>query len=106
MKTRLSFGKDYIIPKPFDPRLITTVPPAVAKAAIDSGVATAPIEDWDRYEKSLESRLGNSQKMVRYFMIEQKAPKALVFAEADQMDVLKAAQIVQEEGIAILFYWK
>ena len=100
-ETRLSFGKDYIIPKPFDPRLITTVPVAVAKAAIDSGVAQAPIEDWDRYKEVLESRLGNSQKMVRLLHNRAKSdPKRLVFAEADQMDVLKAAQIVEEEGIA------
>jgi|TARA_B110000285_G_scaffold232668_1_gene304346 malate dehydrogenase (oxaloacetate-decarboxylating)(NADP+) len=100
-QTRLSFGKDYIIPKPFDPRLITRVPPAVAKAAMDSGVAIAPIEDWDRYKETLASRLGNSQKMVRLLHDRAKsAPKRLVFAEADQMDVLKAAQIVEEEGIA------
>ena len=100
-KTRLSFGKDYIIPKPFDPRLITTVPPAVAKAAIDSGVATEPIEDWGRYGETLEKRLGNTQKMIRQLHDRAKAsPKRLVFAEADQMDVLKAAQIVLEEGIA------
>ncbi|MDC1031724.1 NADP-dependent malic enzyme [Flavobacteriaceae bacterium] len=100
-ETRLSFGNDYIIPKPFDPRLITTVPIAVAKAAMDSGVAQAPIEDWDRYKEVLESRLGNSQKMVRLLHDRAKSdPKRLVFAEADQMDVLKAAQIVEEEGIA------
>ena len=100
-ETRLSFGKDYIIPKPFDPRLITTVPIAVAKAAMDSGVAQAPIEDWDRYKEVLESRLGNSQKIVRLLHDRAKSdPKRLVFAEADQMDVLKAAQIVEEEGIA------
>ena len=100
-KTRLSFGKEYIIPKPFDPRLITTVPPAVAQAAMDSGVATEPIEDWDRYAIALEKRLGNSQKIVRLLHDRAKAaPKRLVFAEADQMDVLKAAQIVHEEGIA------
>ena len=101
-ETRLSFGKNYIIPKPFDPRLITTLPPAVAKAAMDSDVATEPIEDWDRYISSLEKRLGNSQKMVRLLHDRAKlSPKRLVFAEADQMDVLKAAQIVYEEGIAI-----
>jgi malate dehydrogenase (oxaloacetate-decarboxylating)(NADP+) len=100
-ETRLSFGKEYIIPKPFDPRLITTVPPAVAQAAMDSGVATEPIEDWERYAIALEKRLGNSQKMVRLLHDRAKAaPKRLVFAEADQMDVLKAAQIVHEEGIA------
>ena len=101
-ETRLSFGKNYIIPKPFDPRLITTLPPAVAKAAMDSGVATEPIDDWNRYISSLENRLGNSQKMVRLLHDRAKlSPKRLVFAEADQMDVLKAAQIVYEEGIAI-----
>ena len=100
-QTRLSFGKNYIIPKPFDPRLITTIPPAVAKAAIESGVAKEPIEDWDRYKETLEKRLGNTQKMVRLLHDRAKAsPKRLVFAEADQMDVLKAAQIVYEEGIA------
>lgn len=101
-KTRLTFGREYIIPKPFDPRLISTIPIAVAKAAIESGVATEPIEDWERYKEELSSRLGNSQKMVRILHDRAKAsPKRLVFAEADQMDVLKAAQIVQEEGIAI-----
>ena len=100
-ETRLSFGKNYIIPKPFDPRLITTVPPAVAKAAMDSGVATEPIVDWDRYSETLEKRLGNTQKIVRLLHDRAKAsPKRLVFAEADHMDVLKAAQIVHEEGIA------
>ena len=60
--TRLSFGRDYIIPKPFDPRLIIKVPPAVAKAAMESGVAREPIENWERYTESLEQRLGNTQK--------------------------------------------
>ena len=101
-KTRLTFGRDYIIPKPFDPRLISTIPIAVAKAAIESGVATESIDDWDRYKEELTGRLGNSQKMVRILHDRAKAsPKRLIFAEADQMDVLKAAQIVQEEGIAI-----
>ena len=100
-ETRLSFGKEYIIPKPFDPRLITTVPPAVAKAAMDSGVATHPIEDWERYEETLAQRLGNSQKMVRDLHDRARTkPKRVVFTEADQLDVLKAAQIVLEEGIA------
>ncbi len=100
-ETRLSFGKEYIIPKPFDPRLITTVPLAVAKAAMDSGVATHPIEDWERYEEILAQRLGNSQKMVRDLHDRARTkPKRVVFTEADQLDVLKAAQIVLEEGIA------
>ena len=101
-ETRLSFGRDYIIPKPFDPRLIIKVPPAVAKAAMESGVAREPIENWERYTESLEQRLGNTQKMIRLLHDRAKsAPKRLVFAEADQMDVLKAAQIVFEESIAI-----
>jgi len=101
-QTRLTFGREYIIPKPFDPRLISTIPVAVAKAAIASGVATEPITDWDRYTEELAGRLGNSQKMVRLLHDRAKAaPKRLVFAEADHMDVLKAAQIVHEEGIAI-----
>jgi malate dehydrogenase (oxaloacetate-decarboxylating)(NADP+) len=101
-QTRLTFGKDYIIPKPFDPRLLVEIPPEVAKAAMDSGVATAPIEDWDRYKETLQSRLGNDQKLVR--MLHNRAkidPQRVVFTEADQLDVLKAAQIVLEEKIAI-----
>ena len=101
-QTRLSFGKDYIIPKPFDPRLLVEIPPEVAKAAIESGVATAPIEDWDRYKETLQSRLGNDQKLVRLLHNRAKInPQRVVFTEADQLDVLKAAQIVFEEKIAI-----
>ncbi|RCW93236.1 NADP-dependent malic enzyme [Winogradskyella arenosi] len=100
-ETRLAFGKDYIIPKPFDPRLIAVVPPAVAKAAMESGVAKEPIEDWARYENILLERLGSDNKLVRMLLGRAKAnPKRVVFAEADQLDVLKAAQIVYEEGIA------
>ena len=99
-ETKLNFGRDYIIPKPFDPRLIRKVPVAVAKAAMKSGVSTSPIKDWDRYEMELEERLGNSQKIVRTIHLRAKsAPKRIVFAEADQLDVLKAAQIVKEEKI-------
>jgi len=99
-ETRLSFGKEYIIPKPFDPRLITKVPPAVAKAAMDSGVATQPIEDWESYSESLEALLGSDQKLIRLLHDRAKAaPKRIVYAEADCLDVLKAAQIVQEENI-------
>ena len=101
-QTRLSFGKDYIIPKPFDPRLLVEIPPEVAKAAIESGVATAPIEDWERYKETLQSRLGNDQKLVRLLHNRAKInPQRVVFTEADQLDVLKAAQIVFEEKIAI-----
>ncbi|MGB1307511.1 MAG: NADP-dependent malic enzyme [Oceanihabitans sp.] len=100
-ETRLTFSKDYIIPKPFDPRLIATVPPAVAKAAIASGVAKEPIEDWQKYEDELLERLGSDNKIVRLILNRAKTnPKRVVFAEADQLDVLKAAQIVYDEGIA------
>jgi len=100
-ETRLTFGKDYIIPKPFDPRLIAAIPPAVAKAAIESGVALAPITDWQHYEDSLLERMGSDNKIVRLLFNRAKLnPKRVVFAEADQLSVLKAAQIVLEEGIA------
>lgn len=97
---KLIFGKDYILPKPFDPRLISEIPPAVAKAAMDSGVATEPITDWDKYRDELIDRMGSDNKMVRLLSNRAKTdPKRIVFAEADHLDVLKAAQIVKEEGI-------
>ena len=100
-ETRLTFGRDYIIPKPFDPRLIVEVPLAVAKAAMESGVAKEHVEDWDRYREQLAARTGSEQKTLRVLHHRAKQnPKKLVFAEADQLDVLKAAQIVKEEGIA------
>jgi malate dehydrogenase (oxaloacetate-decarboxylating)(NADP+) len=98
--TKLGFGREYIIPKPFDPRLITVVAPAVAKAAMESGVALNPITDWEKYEEELLARLGNDNKMVRLITNRAKMdPKRIVFAEADHLNVLKAAQIVYEEGI-------
>lgn len=101
-ETRLTFGKEYIIPKPFDQRLIYEIPPAVAKAAMESGVAKAPIEDWDKYREELMLRSGNDNKVVRLLYGRARSnPKKIVFAEADHLDVLKAAQIVHEEGIAI-----
>jgi malate dehydrogenase (oxaloacetate-decarboxylating)(NADP+) len=101
-ETKLNFGKDYIIPKPFDPRLISVVAPAVAKAAMDSGVAQVEIQDWDKYEEELLNRLGSDNKMIRMLVNRAKTnPKRVVFAEADHLDVLKAAQIVLEEGIGI-----
>ena len=101
-ETRLTFGRDYIIPKPFDPRLISEIPPAIAKAAIESGVARQPIEDWERYKEELRQRSGEDNKVVRLLHNRAKMDlKKIVFAEADQLDVLKAAQIVHEEGIAI-----
>ncbi|WP_306564831.1 NADP-dependent malic enzyme [Flavobacterium lindanitolerans] len=99
-ETKLVFGRDYIIPKPFDPRLISVVAPAVAKAAMDSGVAANPIQDWDKYREELMERLGSDNKMVRLLANRAKTdPKRVVFAEADHLDVLKAAQIVLEEKI-------
>ena len=99
-ETKLTFGKEYIIPKPFDPRLIATVPPAVAKAAMESGVATEPITDWEKYCDELYERMGSDNKIVRLLVNRAKTnPKKIVFAEADHLDVLKAAQIVHEEGI-------
>lgn len=98
--TKLVFGKDYIIPKPFDPRLIAVVAPAVAKAAMESGVAQYPITDWEAYKEELLARLGNDNKMIRLITNRAKTdPKRIVFAEAEHLDVLKAAQIVYEEGI-------
>ena len=99
-ETKLTFGRDYIIPKPFDPRLIAEVPPAVAKAAMDSGVATAPITDWEKYKDELLERMGSDNKMIRLLTNRARTnPKRIIFAEADQIDVLKAAHIVHEEGI-------
>ncbi len=97
----IAFGPDQIIPKPLDPRLITYVAPAVAKAAMESGVAKEPIEDWDKYKDELNRRLGQENKLIRN--ISQKArqnPKTVVFAEADNYKVLKAAQIAKEDEIA------
>ena len=100
--TKLAFGKDYIIPKPFDPRLITTVPMAVAKAAMESGVAAAPINDWDKYQEELHTRTGSDKKLVRLITSQAKSNlQRVVFAEGDELDVLKAAQLIYEEGIAI-----
>lgn len=98
---KLSFGKDYILPKPFDPRLITEIPPAVAKAAMESGVATDPITDWGKYRDELSDRMGSDNKLVRLLMNRAKMdPKKVVYTEADQLNVLKAAQIAFEEGLA------
>lgn len=97
----LLFGRDQIIPKPLDPRLIYYVAPAVAKAAMESGVAKRPIEDWDAYEMELKNRLGLDNKLIRNITSKaQSNPKRVVFAEADNIKTLKAAQTVLEEGIA------
>ncbi len=98
----VTFGKNYIIPKPIDPRLITTVSPAVAKAAMESGVAKNPITDWEKYNHELLTRLGKESNFVRAITDKAKqAPKRVVFAEADNYKILRAAQIVKDEGIAI-----
>jgi len=101
-ETNIHFGREYIIPKPFDHRLITEVPPAVAKAAMKSGVAKKPIKDWDAYREILAERLGTSNKLMRMLTSRAKAnPKSVIFAEADHLNVLKAAQIVLEDGIGV-----
>lgn len=98
----LQFGRNYIIPKPIDPRLISAVAPAVAKAAIESGVARKVITDWDAYERDLRSRLGLDNKFIRRITVQARQnPQRVVFAEADTYKVLKAAQVVVEEGSAI-----
>jgi malate dehydrogenase (oxaloacetate-decarboxylating)(NADP+) len=96
----LTYGREYIIPKPFDPRLIYEIPPAIAKAAMDSGVALEPIADWDKYREELMERSGSGNKEIRLLHNRAKNnPKRVVFAEADHLDVLKAAQRVHEEKL-------
>lgn len=97
----ISFGREQFIPKPLDPRLISYVAPAVAKAAMDSGVAKSPIEDWEAYEMELKNRLGLDNKLLRNITEKaQRSPKRVVFAEADNIKILKAAQTSWEEGVA------
>jgi malate dehydrogenase (oxaloacetate-decarboxylating)(NADP+) len=96
------FGKDYIIPKPLDPRLITTVAPAVAKAAMESGVSRRPIEDWNQYKLELCQRLGLDNQLFDGIIIKAKQnPKKIVFAEGNNLKVLRAANEVLHEGIAL-----
>ena len=98
----LSFGPEYIIPKPLDPRLITAVAPAVAMSAIRSGVAKLEIPDWNKYRESLKKRLGLDNKLIRNLTTRAKRnPKRVVFAEAEHYKILKAAQQVSDQGIAI-----
>ena len=95
------FGKDYIIPKPMDPRLLTTISPAVAKAAIESGVARKKITDWEAYKDELANRLINDEGIMR--VITRKArsnPKRVVFSEAENYKIIQAAQIVKDDRIA------
>lgn len=96
----IAFGPNYIIPKPLDPRLLSTVAPAVAKAAMESGVAKYPIKDWEAYELSLNKRLGLDNQLSRVISNKaRKDPKRVVFADAENIKILKVAQLVQEEGV-------
>lgn len=97
---KLGFGRLYLIPKPLDPRLITTIAPAVAKAAMESGVAKNPIKDWVAYELELQERIGIDQRLMSVVIARaKKDPKNVVFAEADNRKILKAAQIIRDEKI-------
>jgi malate dehydrogenase (oxaloacetate-decarboxylating)(NADP+) len=96
----INFGSDYIIPKPLDPRLLSTVAPAVAKAAVESGVAQNPISNWEAYTIELNRRLGLDNQLFRVMGVKaRKDPRYVIFAEGDNLKVLKAAQICYEEGI-------
>jgi malate dehydrogenase (oxaloacetate-decarboxylating)(NADP+) len=96
----ITFGPEYIIPKPLDPRLLATVAPAVARAAIESGVAQKPITDWEAYSNDLNRRLGLDNQVMRILGSKaRRDPRRIVFAEADNVKILKAAQIVIDEGI-------
>jgi malate dehydrogenase (oxaloacetate-decarboxylating)(NADP+) len=98
---KIEFGREYLIPKPLDPRLITTVSPAVAKAAMDSGIAKNHINDWGQYHKDLLKRIGIDEKLTSRLIEQAKqSPKRVVFAEADNIKLLKAIQVIQDEEIA------
>jgi len=98
----LRFGRDYIIPKPLDPRLIYRVAPAVAKAAMETGVARSPITDWDAYEEILKERMGTENRLIHEVRTKaQQNPKRLVFSEAANFKMLKAIQTVVHENIAL-----
>ena len=100
-ETNISFGPSYIIPKPLDPRLLSYVAPAVAKAAMESGVAQHPITNWEEYENILNHRLGIDNQLMRAIGSKaRKDPKRVVFADAENVKVLKAAQLAYEEGVA------
>src|SRR5256885_11807676 len=97
----MSFGPDYLIPKPFDPRLIVMIAPAVAKAAMDSGVATRPIADFDAYHQRLQQYVYHSGLLMKpIFQAAKKAPKRIVYAEGEEERVLRAVQVVVDEGLA------
>ena len=97
----ISFGPQYIIPKPLDPRLLSSVAPAVAKAAIESGVAQKTIDNWEAYAIELNKRLGLDNQLIRALGSKAKRdPRRMVFAEADNLKILKVAQILFDEGVA------
>lgn len=99
---KISFGKTYLIPKPLDPRLITTISPAVAKAAMESGVAQSQITDWDLYHDQLLQKIGKDEKLMnRIFSRARQNPKRIVLAEGEHFKILKAAQTIVDEGIGI-----
>ena len=100
-KKRMEFGKEYIIPKPFDPRVLFWETIAVAKAAMETGVARTPIKDFDQYRDSLEGRLGKSREVMRFYINKAKSePKRIVFPEGEEDKILRAAQMLLDEGIA------
>ncbi len=100
-QTTISFGPSYIIPKPLDPRLLSTVAPAVAKAAMETGVAQTSIPNWETYSIELNRRLGLDNQLMRALGSKARSdPRRLVFAEADNIKILKVAQILHEEGTA------
>ena len=97
----IRFGREYIIPKPFDPRVLTWVAPAVAKAAIDSGVARVQISDWQKYREELEARVSRSKPFINFIIRQaQSKPRRIVFPEGDQIKILRAAQAVVDQNIA------
>jgi malate dehydrogenase (oxaloacetate-decarboxylating)(NADP+) len=97
----LNFGRDYLIPKPFDPRLVVTVPPAVAKAAMESGVATRPIADFDAYRERLSQFVYHSGLIMKpVFAGAKRSPKRVAYAEGEEERVLRAVQVIVDEGIA------
>ncbi|MDH5608194.1 MAG: NADP-dependent malic enzyme [Cyclobacteriaceae bacterium] len=98
----MKFGREYLIPKPFDPRLITTISPAVARAAMKTGVSRIEIKDWEEYNIELQERIGTDQRLIsRIINRARRDPKRVLFAEADDLIILKAAQMAQDEGVAI-----
>jgi malate dehydrogenase (oxaloacetate-decarboxylating)(NADP+) len=100
-KERMSFGREYLIPKPFDYRVLLNVPVAVARAAEETGVALEPIQDYEEYRRKLESLLGRSRGLMHdLFLRAKRDPKRIVFPEGDQEKIIRAAKILIDEGLA------